>query len=290
MEKLSQIHTFTKVIESKSFAKAAKELKLTTAAVSKQISTLEKQLGVELLIRDTRNVSLSPIGKEYYKHCQSIMNEVEKASQLIKETKSEPSGQLKVTSGTFFKEKYLVPKLKGFTSKYPKINLSLEINERMPDLKAEDVDIIVGMSVEGHEEYVRRKIGATRYVLCASTEYLQQAPPLQTPHDLKHHFYMTHTIREPDHIITLKDGTEVILEPVIRVNDSRTLLDLVEQGLGCALILEYVASQAIKDKRVKSVLKEHFVATRPIYVFYRRSRYVSKKIQAFLDYFIDDSH
>ncbi len=206
MSKLNQLATFIQVAENSSFAKTARSMKLSTAAVSKQIGLLEDSLGVQLLHRSTRRVELSEIGQIYYEHCKRIMSELSEADAAISKTHQEPFGELKVTSGRHFGERYIVPHLADFIKSYPKVRINLELAERIPDLEKEGVDILIGMSLPGPPDSIQRVIEKTRYVLSASPAYLKKFGIPKKPEDLIEHRYITHSMRHPDDVIFFKNS------------------------------------------------------------------------------------
>src|SRR3982750_2662839 len=119
MSKLEQIEAFISVIQENSFVAAARKLDISTAAISRQVSRLEKNLGAQLLMRTTRQIALTEIGAAYYKHCQKALAEIREGDELILGAQAEPAGILNLTSNRHFANEYLIPHLAEFIKLYP---------------------------------------------------------------------------------------------------------------------------------------------------------------------------
>lgn len=285
LSRLSHIHTFVQVVTTKSFVRAAEELHITTAAVSKQISTLEQELGVQLLFRTTRTVNMTDYGVKYYEHCQQILREVDAMNAAVSYWK-EPEGLLRITTSTYFGNTMLLPHMKEFIELYPKIRLDIEFNERIPDLYEENIDVVVGMTVSADENIVQKRIGNTRYALCAAPAYLAKTGTPKSIEDLNKLHFLTHAIRKPDNVITLGKDNSLTIDPIVRFNDSRALLNGLESGLGAAMILEHIVRDAIKAGTLVELFPEQFQSQQPVYIAYRHFRFIPKKIRCFVDFFV----
>lgn len=174
MSKLERLATFVTVVEENSFIGASKRLGISNAAVSKQVTGLEDDLGMQLLNRSTRKLSLTEAGQLFFEHARRVANEMNELEALFSGMKAEPSGPLRVTSGRHFAERYVIPHLLEFSTLFPKVEVQLDVCERVPDLAREGIDINVGHSIVGGPNDIHRKIAETRYVICASPEYLEK--------------------------------------------------------------------------------------------------------------------
>ena len=283
---LSNIKTFVLVVERRSLAAVSRELEISSAAISKQLTRLEKDLGVQLLVRSTRRVELTEVGAGYYAQCKRILEEVETAEALISQMKLVPHGALKVVSGRHFASVYIVPHLEEFLKQFPDVRLNLELAERMPDLEKENVDVLIGMSLSAEGNAVQRRISTTRYAFCASPAYLWKFGTPKKPADLHQHRYITHSMRTPDCEVAFSNGETVQLIPFLHVNDTETMAKLAEQGIGIVKLHHYVVKEALQTGRLKEVLSAFSQEEIPVHAAYLQRRYVSIKIRAFLDFFI----
>lgn len=285
MSKFERIATFISVVEEHGFAAAARKKEVSTAAISRQVSALEEELGTQLLHRTTRKLSLTEIGKEYYQQCKKVVDGFQEAEMAIAESKSEATGMLQVMANRYFAIHFLLPKLPEFTLQNPQLQINLQLAERVPNLEEEGIDILFGLSIEGSPELVRRRIASTRYVLCASPEYLKKHGAPKTPHDLSKHHYITHSGRKPDNVVMLKNEMEIQVNPHLRLNDSFAMCLCAREGMGIINVHDYMVTDALKTGQLIEVLKEYQEPQKNVYLFYRQSRYLQSKIRRFIDFY-----
>ncbi|MDP1881061.1 MAG: LysR family transcriptional regulator [Parachlamydiaceae bacterium] len=283
MPDLSQLRTLVLTAELGSLAAVARKLGISSAAVSKQLTKLEEELGLQLLLRSTRKVELTEIGTDYCHQCRRIFEEVEAASALISQIKVIPNGVLNVVSGRHFATTYIVPHIKEFLLKYPKIELNLELAERVPDINTEAIDVLIGMSIPTTGDAIQKRIAITSYSLCASPNYLEQFGTPKKPDDLKNHRYITHSMRKPDNELVFHDKT-ISITPFIRVNDTETMLNFALDGLGIVKLHHYVVKKYLEQGILKELLTDYNQSNIPIYVAYPQRRFIASKIRCFIDF------
>lgn len=286
MVDFNQIRTLLLVSEQGSLAAAARELNISPAAVSKQLSRLEEELGLQLLIRSTRHLELTEIGTNYCEQCRRILEEVEAAESLISNMKTAPHGVLNIVSGRYFASAYIVPHLKEFLAKYPEIQLNLELSERIPDMNVESIDVLIGMSVSAAGECIQRRILTTRYVYCASKSYIKHFGEPKKPLDLTKHRYITHSMRKPDDKLIFSNKETVSITPFLRVNDAETMVRLAQEGLGIIKLHHYMVDDLLEQGQLKELLKNYVEPEIPIYVAYPQRRYLPAKVRCFIDFVV----
>lgn len=287
IQALPYLKTFVFVVEYESFAQAAKKLSVSTPTVSKQINKLEEIIGLQLLVRTTRRVSLTDPGISFYEQSKRILEEVQEAEGIISGLHKKPSGRLNVVSARYFAKKFLNPYIKEFVVKYPAIYLNLELAERLPDIEKEGIDVLIGMSLPAESPHaIQRKIMSTRYVFTASPEYLDKYGIPHKPQDLLHHQYLTHSMRKPNSALYFHNHEAIHLKPHLQVNDAETLLELTLQGLGIVKTHEYVVSDAIAKGYLVEILASYSQEKIPIFAAYPQRRILSQKIRCFMDFFI----
>lgn len=285
MNKFECISTFITVIEENGFARAARVLKMSTAAVSRQISTLENHLGVSLLKRTTRKISLTEQGQLYFIECKQTLAALANAEALLASSREEARGQLSILSSPHFAEKYLLPQLETFMQNHPLLTIKLDLSERFPDFDKENIDIAFGISMEGPSELVRRQVASTRYVLCASPSYIKKNGAPKTPKELSKHRYITHMMRQPDDMITLVGNHPIFLQPVLWLNDTHAMCEAAILGLGIVRLHDYVVNDALAKGALLEMLPEFHQETVPIYLYYQKSRFLQPKIRKCIDFF-----
>lgn len=286
MSKFNQIYAFIAVIEANSFAKAARNLNISTAAVSKQINSLEKTLGIELLHRTTRRLELTEAGKLYFDHCKKLLIEIEEAERLISTMRSEPIGILNVVCGRYFADRFIFPYLKNFIQKYPQVELNIELAERIPDILNEKIDLVVGYSLSGPPASIQRKIASTSYVICASPNYLKKFGTPMKPSDLTQHHYLAHSMRKPDNLLSFTDGSQVYVNTVLKINDSKALAQCALEGLGIVKLHDYMVAEYLENGSLVEVLRAFKEPEIPIYLYYQESKHLQPKIKHFVDFIV----
>lgn len=285
MEALPFLQSFVNVVELGSFALAAKKMKISTSAISKQINKLEEILGLQLLVRTTRTMILTPPGTLFYEQCKNILMRVEEAQDAIGELHAKPQGRLNVVAARYFAKQFLNPNIDQFLDKYPEIYLNLEWAERVPDMEKEGVDVLIGMSMQPESSSViQKKLMSTRYVFTASPSYLQRYGTPKNPAELSTHRYLTHSMRKLNSALLFTNHEPVQIKPYLQVNDAETLLDFTLRGMGIMKTHEYVVRQSLDQGRLLEILQPFSQEEVPIYVAYPQRRILSRKIRCFIDF------
>lgn len=279
-----QMKTLVLISELGNLAATARKLGISPAAVSKQMTSLEGELGLQLLKRSTRKIEFTDVGINYCRQCRRVLEEVEEASALISQIKSVPNGILKIVAGRHFAVEFIVPHIKEFLSKYPKIELHLELAERVPDLNIESIDVLIGMSISATGDAIQKRITTTSYSLCATQSYLKQFGTPTKPCDLKKHRYITHSMRKPDNQLLFLNNEAVTLSPYIRVNDAQTMLNFALEGLGIVMLHRYVVKEHLESGALQELLPSYMHSEIPIYVAYPQRRFIASKVRCFIDF------
>lgn len=288
MNNIALIHTFCKVAQYCNFTGAAKSLNISAAAVSKQIRQLEQELGVALFLRTTRKVTLTSIGAAYYKEVQGVILALEQARAVISASKIEPSGLIRVQSSRFFAEKIILPRMPAFQDNYPKVILDLQIAEEIPHLFEESLDVVFGMSLAVASNSVQKKISTTRYVFCASPEYILKYGLPVGIFDLQNHHYLTHSMRKPSDCWVFDGDETVCLKPVLYVNDAEALADCACRGMGIAALHHYQVAEALLQGLLVNVLPGVTMPAIPVFLYYNPARFMQPKVKLWIDAMVSD--
>lgn len=286
MSHLDEIEAFVQVVENNSFTLAAKNLGISAAAVSKQINALEKRLTVQLLTRSTRKIELTEVGLTYYQQCQRILTELNEADMLVSQMRKEPAGILRIAASNYYGERYILPHLAEFMSLYPKVELHIDLAERFPNLAQENIDVLIGTSLEGPPDLIRRKICSGQYIICATPSYLQKYGTPKKPADLLQHRYIEHSMRQPIGIINLKNDQTITVKPILYLNSTKEMITCALQNIGIIKLHHYALEDLIKSHQLCEVLSEYRDIKRNVYLFYQASRFVQPKIRLFIDFVV----
>jgi DNA-binding transcriptional LysR family regulator len=286
MNKFEKMRIFVQVVESNGFISAARKLSLSKASVSKQISHLEDQLKVALLRRTTRGtLQLTELGREYYLRCKKLISDFEDCEGFASSLNTEPQGNLRIVATRFFGESFIVPYLKEFMQLYPKIELNLELNERVPNLEKEEIDVLFALSLPGESNWIRKPISKTKYIFVASKEYLKKFGEPEQPEDLMRHVYIAHIMRKPHKIVDFGGGKTIGVQPQLILNDTRTMLKCALDGIGICRLHEYMVRDAIKDGKLVELYKTYNQQEVFVYLYYLESEFLAPKIRIFNDFF-----
>lgn len=292
MERLAEMMTFAKVVETKSFSGAARMLGSSKSLVSKQIGQLEHALGVRLLNRTTRSMSLTEIGSAYYEHCARIAQEIEAAAETATQLQVEPRGILKLTSPVMFAAMHLAPALQSFLQRHAKVEIELNASDRVVDLVEEGYDLALRITDNPAPTMVARKIAAVRWATCASPAYLKRHGTPVTPQELVKHNCLTY-----QGLPTLRGGwryrvgaREVTVSAPgnCRVNNYEVLLQMAIKGMGIVLFPTYVVGVELQKGRLVEVLPDYLAnSNMALYAMYMPHRYMQPKLRAFIDHLIE---
>ncbi|HSN72323.1 MAG TPA: LysR substrate-binding domain-containing protein, partial [Steroidobacteraceae bacterium] len=187
MDKLAAMRVFMRVAERGSFARAADDLDLARSQASSQVAALERELGVRLLNRTTRRVSLTADGSEYLERCRRALAEIDAAEEALRRDRARIAGRLRVDVPVTFGRALLIPALPQFLERYPALELDVRLEDRVTDLVAEQVDVAIRAGRIRQRDLIARRAGAMRMLLCASPEYLARVGVPERLEDLTSH-------------------------------------------------------------------------------------------------------
>lgn len=181
------MRTFVRVADLRSFTRAADALGLSRAVVSTHVAELERHLGCQLLQRTTRRVGVTADGAQYLERCQRILAELEAADQALQRTRSAPEGRLRIDVPAVFGRALLIPALPKFTARYPQLQLEVQFNDRIVDLIAEEIDLVVRVGKVSEPHLIARRVVSSRLITCAAPQYLREHGTPANPEELRAH-------------------------------------------------------------------------------------------------------
>lgn len=286
MNLFAHMRLFTTIAEMGSLQKVARHHNVSSAALSKKIAALEAHLKVQLFERGGRRLRLTPIGERYWRECEAILDRCAQAERVIADARAEPSGVLKIVSGHYFAERFILPNLPAFLARYPEVTVELKVTESLPDLKAGQADIAFGMTLHNApQDLICRPVATSHYVLCAAPGYLQQYGTPHTPEALKAHRYITSSQRTPDNVLVF--GAErIVLPKLLRCDEVASMLSAARYNAGIVNLHHYIVEPYLQSGELVALLPHHVQATKPVYLFYRNSAYVEPSIRVFIDFFL----
>ncbi|HHT8953677.1 TPA: putative multidrug efflux transcriptional regulator CeoR, partial [Burkholderia cenocepacia] len=237
MDRLQAMQVFTRVVDTSSFTKAAETLSLPRASVTTIIQNLEAFLGVRLMHRTTRRLSLTPDGAAYYERCVRILADVEETEASFQANNRKPHGKLRIDMPGSIGRLLVIPSLCEFHTRYPDIDLQLGLSDRPVDLLQEGVDCVIRVGALQDSSLVARRVGLFECVTVASPDYLERHGEPQTIDDLNQHkavnYFSSRTGRTIDWTFLI-DGKEVEMkmEGIVSVNDADAYVTCGIEGFG----------------------------------------------------------
>lgn len=305
MDKLHAMEVFTRVAELGSFSKAAEKLNLAPASVSVAIQNLEAELGVRLITRTTRKLSLTDDGRAYLERTLGVLAEITELEAALKQTQTRPQGKLRVEMPTAMGHLYVTPALPAFCEKYPDVQIVITLNDRFVDFSEEDVDVILRVGKLSDSAMVARRIFDARFVACASPDYLKRRGNPAHPRELAQHncigYFSASLGRSArwnfrrgggsagvsGNVSGTAPGIETYThapDGTLHVNNGEAVADLAIAGAGIICMLETGVFRAIRDGRLVPVLTDWTMQSLPISVLYWPSRHLSAKVRVFVDF------
>ncbi|ART79193.1 LysR substrate-binding domain-containing protein [Oceanisphaera avium] len=278
------VSEFVAVVERASFTQAAQQLQVSTAHVSRQVSALEARLGIKLLYRTTRTVSVTEAGQQYYQHCRVALDGLEEAQHQLTQRQAEPQGKLKITAPVTFGENTLAPLINDFLKLYPKLDIQLHLTNQQLDLVAEGYDLALRLGKLADSSMMAKRLGGRTQYVCASPEYLKaHGRPLHIT-DLEQHNCLLGNL---DYWRFQEQGQarKVSVRGNLRANSGWVLLDAALKGIGVVQLPDYYLRDALAHAHLVALLNEFTPADDGIWALYPHNRHLSPKVRLLLDFF-----
>ncbi len=279
---------FVKTVESGSMAAAARRLDCSRAQVSKLVADLERALGVRLLERTTRRLSLTPGGEVFYQHAQRVLEELREAELALQNMRDTPSGVVRITCSVSLGRLHVAPLLPQLAQAYPQLHCELDLNDRIADLVDEGFDLALRMTDAPSENVVARRLAPIRRVVCASPAYLAAMGIPQTPQDLAHHHCFVYAHPRGGMVWRFAGSSGEVAVAVrgkFQVNNADAILEAVLQGHGIAILPTYLCGAALARGALLPVLPGHEPITpfgRHVYACYPASRVQLSRLRVVL--------
>lgn len=287
MTDISDMRIFVRVVDSRGFAAASKGLAVTPSAVSKLVTRLEDRLGVRLLHRTTRRLSLTPEGETYHLRAREILAAIDDAEAEVSRAGRRPRGRLRVTCFSAFALHHLMPALPDFLASFPEVDLEFAVNDRVVDLLAENADVGIRSGAVDDPSLVTRKVAEIERGLFAAPEYLARYGTPRTPEELHDHHCIVLPFSERWPFVKNGQIRAIEVKSRVRVDSGEVALRLATAGGGIVRIGDLLAADSVRLGRLIPVLVESFAADRlPLSAVYPQGRHRMPKVRAFLDFLV----
>lgn len=284
------MRAFGRVVEAGSFTRAADSLNMPNATLSKLVRELETHLGVRLLQRTTRRVTVTPEGRDYYEKTARILSDLEEIDTSFDSARTTPRGQLRVDIGSSTASDVLLPALPEFLARYPDIRIELGVSDRAADLIADNVDCVIRGGQLGDSSLVARGIGHATMVTCAAPDYLKQYGTPAYPDELKNgHRLVSYVLTTNGRALPFRfardgENTEIKVEHRMGINESNAHLAAAVAGLGIVQTFSYCANKHLRDGTLVEILADWRPAGFPFHVVYPQNRHLTHRLRVFIDW------
>ena len=286
MDDLTHIVTFARVVKAGSFAAAARHLRITDSAASKHVAKLEQALGVRLLNRTTRKLSLTEAGAAYYAHCTRIVQEVDSSRRAIAELQAVPRGVLRVTVPVPMAT-LLAPVLRQFLERFPKIQLDLDASNRVVDLAEDGFDVAIRFARKLPPHVIARRVRTFRVRPYAAAAYLKRAGTPRHPADLARHNCLNIPTALPGGVWRFTRGrerAEVTVKGSVQSDMVEALQDLAVGGAGITLLAAELGGTV---RGLTALLPGWEMEPAHLYVVWLPTRHLAPKVRVFVDFLVE---
>ena len=293
MKSFSGVVGFVRTVEAGSFAGAAKKLRVTPVAVSKNVQRLERQLGVRLLHRSTRKLSLTEEGRAYYERCTGPLRELESAQSAIAEKGRSPTGTLKVTCLSPFGRNYVLPLIPAFSWRYPGIELELHLDDAVSDMIAGGYDIGIRAGRPRDGSMVIREVAPLHFVVCGAPSYLaERGLPVMAADLSKHNCLRFRGRGAASHPLHWRLGPKVsTARPSISgnlfANDVTALVTLAAHGHGLIFAPLPAVLPLFRTGALRPVLPQCISLAAHIFIHYASRKHLPARVKAFVNFMLE---
>jgi DNA-binding transcriptional LysR family regulator len=279
------VSEFVAVAETESFTQAAKQLGISTAQVSRQVSALEARLGTRLFHRTTRKVSATEAGQIYFQHCRQVLDDLEDAERAITNLHSTPRGKLRMTAPMIYGEKTIAPLVNDFLLRYPELEVHLNLTNQTLDLVADGFDLAIRMGTLESSSLMARRLASRTMYLCASPHYLAREGTPHTLSELAKHNCLQGSqdfwrFKENNKVKNLK------IQGKLSCDSGWVLLDAALKGVGIVQLPDYYVEQHLASGQLTALLVQYQQPDEGIWAVYPHSRHLSPKLRLLLDHLI----
>lgn len=296
MLKLTRV--FIKVVELGSFSKAAKVLNMAPSSITRCIDKLESELGVTLLKRSTRQLLLTDKGHVFLKGSNKLVADSDYLLMSLSNQNTEPEGSLRISTFESFGRLNICPLIPEFLDRYPKINIEIELDNKMVDLGGENIDLAIRIGIPEDSSLKSRKLLSNYTCICASPGYLSKHDNIEQPQDLSMHNCLLLNQQRQRIYWYLKNShqnVKVAVSGNLKSKGGTPLLEAALQGLGVVQLANWMVTDFVKHGDLVVCLKDwepllNESSNGNIYAIYKDNPYPNPNIRLFIDYLIDKTH
>ena len=295
---LNSIRIFVKVVEQGSFSKAGRILNMAPSSVTRNIDQLEDELGVALLKRSTRQLVLTEEGNIFLEGANKLLTQTDELKQSLKIADTEPEGVLKISVLESFGRMHVCTILSEFLERHPKVNIDIELENRVVDLTAEEVDIAIRIGRPADSALRARKLLSNHTLVCASPEYIDRHGTPVIPDELSSHNCLSLSNNRQKnywHFSKSKTSRKISVSGNLTSRGGTPILQAALDGTGIAQIPNWMIVEYVQENRLVVCLQDwdcslHEGTSGEVYAVYRNNNYIKPSIRAFIDFLVEKTH
>ncbi|KYN83193.1 LysR family transcriptional regulator [Vibrio cidicii] len=287
INQFADLPVFVTVVDCGSFSQAAKQLNLTKSAVSKRISHLEDGLGIRLLNRTTRKLSLTEAGQRYYDYASQALSLAKRGVDAVSELHGSPQGRLKITAPMTFGVLHVAPLISEFLGRYPEVEIDLQLEDKMVDLVEGGFDLGIRIGHLPDSNLIAKRLAPCRTVLCASPSYVEKMGAPQKPADLADHNCLRYSyFRGGNEWLFLHQEQEFKVLPRgnFIVNNSEAIRRALIAGIGVAQMPTFIIGKELRSGTLVNLMPEYLLPEHFLYAVYPQRKHMPLKVRMFIDF------
>ena len=286
MDRLAAMQTFVRVAEAGSFTAVADQLNVARSAITRQIAALEAHLGVKLIARSTRRLSLTSAGATYLEQCREILDRIDQAEGDLAGELQTLRGAIRATVPLSFGLLHLTPLILDFSQAHPDIHIDVDFNDRRVNLIEEGMDLALRITENLPDTTVARRVTTCRFAVVASPAYLQAHGEPQHPDELALHACLAYSLASRSSWPFLVDGQPYPVEigGPFTANNATVLLEAAQRGMGIAYQPTFVVADAIRQGSLVPILTKFQTPILDMFAVFPGTRFVPPRVRAFVDF------
>jgi DNA-binding transcriptional LysR family regulator len=286
----NELVVFHSVVRHSSFAKAAEELSLSPSGVSRIVTRLEERLGVRLVQRTTRSLSLTEAGSAFHARATQILEDLQEAEAEVQKATTQPRGNLRVTASLMFGQRYVMPLLEEILQRFPDLAIDLTLTNRFVDIIDEGIDLAIRIGALSDSRLIARRLCANQRVLVASPRYIERHGAPGHPEELSQHECIVYTgfAKPREWKLIGPDGpVTVSINGRIATNNMEAVYDTSIRGLGISVGPTMSAFQPLLSGELVRLLGDYMFEPSAIFAVYPSARQLSTKVRAVVDFLVE---
>ncbi len=291
MDRWTEMELLVQTAELGSMSRAAQALRMSNAAASRHLASLEGRIGARLIQRSTRGLTLTEVGGDFYRSCKGVLADMREAEAAASATQLDPAGTLRLSASLSFSVHHIAPLLKEYTGRYPSVGVHVEVANRYHDLIDNNIDVAIRTrEFENDSSITIRRLATTRRILAASPGYLDAMGAPRTIEELAERPMLIYTYSNSPNELMFRRGEEVRsihVKGLLESNDGQVLRAAALDGMGILVQPKYILYDDLVAGRLVSVLDDWDLPRLTINIAFQSRRHMSAKVRTFIDFLVD---